>query len=160
MRFSLRWLMTATAYVALIIAAIAGQSYVLADVAWAISLLALCLAILIVCFARKQRQVLATGFVLLASVHIVGQFLVPSRLPAMRLLSAVGYNVASSGDIYEPDPANPGAYRGVVWIVPAIRTANAVGVLAAGLVGCLIGHLAYRLATEHTRECNDFETLT
>jgi hypothetical protein len=130
--------------VALTTAAIATGSYLLADVAWALSWLALCYAVVVACIARQQRQAIALGFITLFTANLVGLYLVPNRAPVMRLFTAAGYLVGSSGDIYEPDPASAGSFRSAQGMEPTIRTANAIGSLAVGLVGCLVGRLAYR----------------
>jgi hypothetical protein len=147
MRFSIRSLFAATAYLALATAAIATGSELLADLIWAISILTICFAFVLACIARKQKQAIALGFALLASAHVVGLYWFPARLPSMRLFSALGYIVYDTGEVFEIDPTTPparGAYREVKGIEPAIQTANAIGALAAGLIGCLIGQLAYR----------------
>ena len=113
MRFSIRWLLAATAYVALATAAIATGNVLLTDVVWAVTLLAVCFAIVVVCVARRQRQAMALGFVVLATAHLAGLYLMPNRVPAMRLISVAGYIVNDTGTIYEIDPAKPGAYREV-----------------------------------------------
>jgi hypothetical protein len=143
MRFSIRWLLAGVAYVALVTAAVAAGSSVLVDVVWGVTLVAVCYAVVVACVGRGRRQAIAIGFVIMAMLHILGMYLLPSRVPAMRLISAIGYSVFD-GEAYEPDPASPGAYRAVPGLRTATRTANAVATLAVGLVGCLVGGLAYR----------------
>jgi hypothetical protein len=148
MRFSLRWLMVSMAYVAVATTAIATGSDLLADLISALSLLAVSYAIVVACIATRQRQAIAVGFLTLAIAHLVGLYLIPDRVPAMRLLNSAGYMVSSKGDIYEHDPTRPGAVRTIQGMTAVVRTANAIGTLATGLIGCLIGGLAYRQVGE------------
>src|SRR5688572_14466660 len=148
MRYSLKWLLLAMAYVAIVAAAIGSRTDVLADAVWALSLMAICYAVVLACVSKNQRRAMAIGFALLASVNVMCTFSVPTRLPIMRLLNVVGYG-ADDGSLYgvreQPDPHVPGRVIRVrhlhnkAWFV----TANAVGTMLAGLVGCGIGALAY-----------------
>jgi hypothetical protein len=143
MRFSIRWLLAAMAYVAIAITAIATASDLLADLVWGISWLALCFAIVVACLGRRRQQAMAIGFVALAVANIVSLYLVPNRTPSMRLFSVAGYLVTSEGKIYEPDPARRGQVRNPPGIGATARTANAVGTLLIGLVGCFVGRFAF-----------------
>ena len=144
MRFSLRWLLIGTAYFALVAAAsVAGKAWLI-DVVWSVAVLALCYAIVVTLISTGRRRAIAVGFVVFATAYLVGWLFFSDRVPVMIGLRAAGYFVGSNGDVYEPDPANPGAYRTSVIAGSAVQVANAVGMLAAGIVGCLVGRLAYR----------------
>ena len=144
MRYSTRWLLAVVAYVSLASAAIGTRSGILVDLLWAVSLLSLCYAALLAIAARGRRQVMALGFVALAVAYIAGLYLLPNRVPAMQVFAAAGYSVWSDGDIYEADQrfASQGAMRKATHMIPLIRTANAIGTLVSGLIGCLIGAMA------------------
>jgi hypothetical protein len=96
--------------------------------------------------ARGKPQVMALGFVVLATAHIVGVYFLPREVPAMHLFSIAGFSVGAEGDIYEPDPRfiSSGAMRTAMHMRPITRTANAIGTLVSGLVGCALGALAFK----------------
>jgi hypothetical protein len=143
MRFSLRWLLAATAYGAVAITAIASKSNVLADIVWGASWLALSFAVVVACLGRQRQQAAALGFLTLAAAHVAGLYLIPDRTPAMRLFSAAGYIVTSEGEVYEPNPGFPGQVYSPVGLRAKVSTVNAVGTLVIGLIGCLVGRIAY-----------------
>jgi hypothetical protein len=126
MRFSLRWLFAATAYIALVAAAFGTGKAWLVDVVWSV----------------------AIGFVVFTTAYLIGWQFSPNQVPVTLGFRAAGYVIGSNGDVYERDPANPGAYRTAVNAASAVGIANAVGTLAAGLIGCLVGRLAYRSIIE------------
>jgi hypothetical protein len=89
----------------------------------------------------------ALGFVSLATAYVVGMYLLPNQVPAVRVFEFIGYDVERSGYVSEPDRPVTGARRFFVVsgpINPIVRTANAIGALASGLAGCFLGALAYR----------------
>jgi hypothetical protein len=78
MRFSLKWLLLCTAYVALVAGAfvsrndllagaLGSRSSFLADAVWAVTLCAICYAIVVACFGIAERRPAALGFALLAT---------------------------------------------------------------------------------------------
>jgi hypothetical protein len=143
MRFSLRWLFITVAYVAVATTALATKSGLLADLVWGVSWLAISFAVVVACVGRQQQQAIAVGFLTLAAANVAGLYLVPDRTPAMRLLSAAGYIVTSEGEVYEPNPGYPGQVHFPVGLRAQVSTVNAVGTLAIGLIGCLVGRIAY-----------------
>src|ERR671918_95405 len=100
MRFSLRWLLAATAYVALFSAAIATRNELLADLLWAVSMLAWIYAGVVACIARQQRQAIAIGFVLAATMYAIGLYLIPGRVSLAWVFSFAGYTVVEGGEVY------------------------------------------------------------
>jgi hypothetical protein len=150
MRFSLKWLLGATAYVALVAGAIGSGKGVFADGVWAVSFLALTYAAVTACSPRSERQAAAMGFTIVATAHVVGLSFVADRLPASHLFTVLGYSVAPDGELYvavfQPIASQPNqvTFRHVQVGGIVVRTANAVGSMIAGLVGCVIGALAYR----------------
>jgi hypothetical protein len=141
MRFSLRRLLLAIAYVALVAAAVGTQSPALIDVLWAGSLIAGCYAIVLAFVATGRRRAMAIGFVTLAAAYAALIYLFPGRSPVMHAVSALGYTVSVSelGVLMIR-----GRSADVVRIVTAAQIANPVSTLAAGLIGAGIGALAYR----------------
>jgi hypothetical protein len=144
MRFSLRWLFAATAYFALVTSAIVTNRPVLATLVWYVPILASCYAIVVSMIDTSRRRAMALGFVMLTAAYSIGWLFFSKQVPAMLVFRAAGYSVSSDGDIMEPDPNFPGSYRTSLSMSVSIQAANAAGTLAAGLIGCLIGGLAYR----------------
>jgi hypothetical protein len=121
MRFSFAAVLAVTAYAALVAAAIAnpykpGFSQAL----WALSIVALTYAALCGLFSQGARRARAAGFALgwLAYFYL---YLAPGRLPSNQL----GVNQAG------------------VWLHDYVMT-NSFATLAAGVVGSLLGVLAFR----------------
>jgi hypothetical protein len=91
MRFSLKWILAAMAYMALAAAALTQGTWVYADLLWAISLLVVVYAGLVTAFARGRRQITAAGFVVASlcfcvCLNVGGG----DAVPTMRLLTAAG----------------------------------------------------------------------
>jgi len=155
MRFSTRWLLIVTAYVALLAGTVGTQSPFLVDAVWAVTILAFCYAVVVAFIDRGKRQAMAIGFVALAATHVICLYLVPIETPAARFYQALGYTVDPSINlIYEPPDSTLGATssrgtRGnsryqIVKRLPDLRTSSGVVTLVAGFVGCWIGALAYK----------------
>jgi hypothetical protein len=143
MRFSIRWMLGAVAFVALVTAAIVSQSYLLVDLAWAVILLAVVYAIVLACNPNKQRQAIAIGFVCVAVMHAACLYLLPSHAPTTHALRAAGY-ILSKGQVYEVVSERSGR----TWVRTnkmqlAVSAANAVVTLVAGLAGGFVGAAAY-----------------
>jgi hypothetical protein len=145
MRFSIRWMLAAVTFVALVTAAIASQSYLLVDLVWAVVLLAVVYAIVLAWSPNKQRQAIAIGFVSVAVMHAACLYFLPSHAPTTHALRAAGY-ILSKGQVYEVNsdegPGEPHWIR-ASQVQVAVRTANAVVTLVAGLAGSLVGAAAY-----------------
>jgi hypothetical protein len=145
MQFSIRWMLAGTAFVALVTAAIATQSYLLVDLLWAVILLAVVYAIVLAWNPSRKRQAIAIGFVAVAVTHAACLYFLPSHAPTTHALRAAGY-ILSRGQVYEVDsdagPGEPNWVRANKMQV-AVSAANAVVTLLAGLAGGLVGAAAY-----------------
>lgn len=153
MRFSIRWLMAATAYAALLAAAIGTGSALLVSLVWAVPILSFCYAVIVSCVDRGRRQAMAIGFAVVSAAHVGCIYLAPYNSPARLLYYAAGYSIRSGDRIYEPTGememvgrSLQRGYRRVSSPIPDVRTTNGVLTLGAGLIGCYFGSLAYRRA--------------
>jgi hypothetical protein len=145
MRFSIRWMLALVAYVALVTTAIATGSYLLADVVWGLTLVAVCYAMVVAWVDRGRRQAMAVGFVIMAALHVAGLYVVPNRVPAARAFVATGYYLSDSdGEVYVYEMTRPGTYQIAPGGQSTLRVANAIVTLVAGVVGCFVGRAAYR----------------
>src|SRR4051794_20671011 len=108
MRFSLRWLLAATAYVAVLIGAIGTQSYLLTDLLWYVALFAFCYATIVTVVSQGKRRAMAIGFLVLSSSHLICSYSVPGYLPFARVYGLCGYYVQRDGMIYEPAQTTAG----------------------------------------------------
>ena len=117
MRFSLKWILAAVVYVAIAAAAFSQQSWVYADILWAVSLLAIVFAALMAFLARGKGRVAAAGFMAASVSYLAclafGQITKNDVVPTTRLLIAAGY-----------DPNPP-----FIWPTPAFPTLSS-GTLA------------------------------
>jgi hypothetical protein len=143
MRFSIRWMLAGTAFVALVTAAIASQSNLLVDLVWAVVLLAVVYAMVLACSPDKQRQAIAIGFVSVAVMYAACLYFFPSHAPTTHALKAAGY-ILSKGQVYEVVSEASGQTRVRTYKVQlAVSAANAVVTLVAGLAGGIVGAVAY-----------------
>ena len=96
MRFSLKWVLVAFAYVALAAAAFSQDSWVYADLLWAASLLAVVFTALLAFMGRGNGRVAAAGFVLASLAYVAcvafDQFSGSEVVPTKRWLMAAGYD--------------------------------------------------------------------
>jgi hypothetical protein len=187
MRFSLKWILAAAAYVAIAAAAFSQRAWVYADILWAVSLLAVVFASLVTFLARGKGRVAAGGFLLSSAYYllclVLGLLLGSDVVPTTRLLSAVGfkengpiaYSYYMAAPVTAPQPysGGPSPVAAVAPIYPStatlppvaaapaltpapafvdfasyVRAGNAVGMMAFGLLGCLVGTLAHRSARQ------------
>ena len=147
----MRWMMAVTAYIAFLAAAIGTRKLVIMDLVWCVTLTAICYAIVVAVIDRGRRQAMAVGFLAFSAIHVVASYMHPESTPGTWLYRAAGYTV-DSGEVYKAILATSGganSYRTVrlteaKGLVPHPRVANAVVTLVAGLIGCLIGALAYK----------------
>ncbi len=146
MRFSLKLALAAMAYVALAAAAISQRSTIGRDALWAVTVLAFAYAAVVSFIATGKRQALALGFLVLTAIYVVGLYLQPRVLSSRRVFEAAGYRISDDGDVHAVVFIAPGLqqdkYPGN--FTPAIQSANAICTMAAGLIGCGLGALAYR----------------
>jgi hypothetical protein len=101
MQFSLKWILAGMAYAAVAAAAFSQQTWVYADILWAIGLLAVVYGGLVGIFARGRRQAAAAGFVVGSLAFAACVFAGSSSVPTHRILTAAGLG---------PDSVAPTAY--------------------------------------------------
>jgi hypothetical protein len=156
MRFSLKWILVAAVYVAVAAAAFSQPSWVYADILWAASLLAIVFAGLVAIVGQGRTRVSALGFLLasLCFVVYVTAASLSNSTPMTRLLDAAGY-APPVGTIrgFRPPSRNsapaPLPTAPVVDYAQYVRAANAVGMMAFGLLGMLLASLALRQCRDH-----------
>jgi hypothetical protein len=90
MRFSMKWILAGMAYVAVAAAAFSQQTWVYADVLWAIGLLAVVYGAIVALFARGRRQAAAAGFVVGSVCFALCVYGSSNSVPTLRLLTAAG----------------------------------------------------------------------
>jgi hypothetical protein len=189
-RFSLKWILAATVYAAIAAAAFSQETWVYADILCAVSLLALGYAVMLIIYARGERQAAAAGFGLFMVLLAACLLMAPQSVPSFRILMAAGVGQTPSQMAPAPMVASfpaPGIFSssstGVgtlsvtatpkiqtfgtpasSWVVPTpawtqvtplssmpditpkLRAFNAIATMTIGLLGCLLGVLAYRRA--------------
>jgi hypothetical protein len=114
MRFSLKWILAGVAYVAVAAAAFSQQTWVYADVLWAIGLLAVLYGALLAFLARGRRQAAAIGFVVGSLAFAACVFAGSSSVPTLRLLTAAGIGPDSVAPIPMASPYYPGTSVSVI----------------------------------------------
>jgi len=166
MRFSLKWALALTAYVAFAAAALSAPNYGFAVTLWSASLLAACYALLTALASTGRRRIIAAGFALTAMMAIgflVLLMLVRARAPwyaifvdeakigqplqtiqnyqmVIRQLSANSSAPGYSTNLERLETGYAQALR--------LHAANAISVMAAGLIGAMLGLLAFRRSRE------------
>jgi hypothetical protein len=168
MRFSLKWLLVGTAYAAVAAAAFGTGIWYYADALWAISFLAVVYAATLAILIRGRAQFAAVAFTLASVFYVVQVAYASDSVPTTRLLEALGFGPQAtiSWQTYPPTPSatriqtpvagrrlystlgSPSSlYQGLFAVFDTyVRAANAVATLAFGLMGSLVGLLAYRAA--------------
>jgi hypothetical protein len=186
-RFSLKWILAATVYVAIAAAAFGRGTWYYADGLWALTLLAVVYAIAVAAFASGKRRAMAATFVVGCACFLLCVTFGSDAVPTARLLVASGlgqteqpaFNPPQPQPSISPAPAavwNNGYYAPtvqlalpsppsapsatVVAVSPAyrsapsvdlsvyLRAANAVATLAFGLMGSLVGLMAFRASAK------------
>jgi hypothetical protein len=143
MRFSLKWILAGTVYVALAAAAFGTGKWYFAEVLWALTLLAVVYAIVAVAYFRRRRQAAALGFAVASACFLLCLMRGAAYEAAWRLVVACGAepivlaNTTSGYPVIDEDSLS--VY---------IRAACAVATLAFGLMGSLVGLLAFRAAQD------------
>lgn len=89
-RFSLKWLLVGTVYVALAAAAFAQGQWGYADLLWAATFLAVAYAVTAAIVARGRRQAAAAGFSVAAALLVLCVQFAPETLATARLVGALG----------------------------------------------------------------------
>jgi hypothetical protein len=170
-RFSLKWILAAMVYAAIAAAAFSQQTWVYADLLCGAALLALGYALLLVIYTRGPRQAAAAGFavcmILIAAVVQIS----PDSVPTLRILTATGIGqppILPTPTTPVIPPAAATFSTGTLSLTPGsigtinssgafssspplditlkLRAANAVTLMLAGLLGILLGLMAYRRA--------------
>jgi hypothetical protein len=153
MRFSLKWALAVTAYVAFAAAAFRFESEFFADaILWGIAILACCYAMIVVVIERGRSQAKAIGFAVLFAAYMICLWAVPARVPSSRLLKAAGYEVTEAGMVYTLVPDRQGSST-VMVLAATAQSAHAIAALVAGLIGSLLGLLAF---TQSQKRANDW----
>jgi len=129
MRFSLKWALAATTFAALACWAVAGRDWIATGALWGFTALTISFA-LRACFAENSRHGPAFGFILGSAIYFALACSVPTIVPPFQ---------------------NPNAASGVVFYRLAAFTwsnflshANAIGVMVAGVLGAVLGAVAFR----------------
>ena len=161
MRYSMKWILAAMVYVAIAAAAFSQDSWVYADLLWSATFLAFGYAVLLAGFVPGPVRTRATGFIVLATCYVACAHFAPQTVPTARIESAAfradtpqtGVALALPGMpqgqtyLLEPERFSAGLYnyarRG---LTDEHRAANAIAAMLSGLVGCLLGSLAYNRA--------------
>jgi hypothetical protein len=182
MRFSLKWALAATAYVALAAASFARPSDWFTVTLWALAFLAFCYATLAAIVDEGNQRATAAGFALGWCLCVAFTYAAPYRAPWNLLLANPNqltvnspapiqrlrarideaYSVQSDPDPFAPagqrlsqlGRSNPSA-RYVERVEEynlalCVQSANAIAAMAAGLIGALLGTLAFRQAVVPT----------
>jgi hypothetical protein len=193
-RFSLKWILAAMVYAAIAAAAFSQETWVYADILCAVSLLALGYAVMLIIYARGERQAAAAGFAVFMVLLAACLLMAPQSVPSLRILTAAGVGqtpsmpiapapvvafptppsgtwsssaTASGGTLSVSANPNVAAYAApttslrfssspvpVFYSAPfaasditaKLRAFNAIATMIIGLLGCLLGVLAYRRA--------------
>ena len=153
MRFSLKYILAATAYVALAAAAFTQPTWVYADLLWVVTFLAFVYALLSAYFTRGKRRATWLGFVVAAGCYVACVQFAPNGAPTGRFIKAI-----------LPRPSAPisPADRGAIVSDPSFtvayiddsrrRAAHSIATMLCGLVGCWLGSLAYTRAGREAKE--------
>jgi hypothetical protein len=204
MRFSLKWILGGTVYVAIAAAAFGTGKWYFADALWTIGWLAVVYAIAVAMFAAGKRRAMAATFVVGCACFLLSLMLGGEAVPTERLLVASGVGQSGPGNWMANPPAITGQMYSYVTVQPSVtspqptpagsstwnlvapaysagtistpstlpvapvatpapigpvdfsvylRAAIAVATLAFGLMGSLVGLMAYRgAAVEGGRE--------
>jgi hypothetical protein len=146
MRFSVKWLLAGTAYVAVAAASFsfAERTWVYGEILQGMTMAAFVYAVLIWIVRRGNSQLIAAGFAIACSYFLLNPaYSNPRGTPAAFILESAGLEPVddSASPYYRPpdDSSWTTFYR-------QLRAANAVATLAFGLMGSLVGLLAYRAA--------------
>jgi hypothetical protein len=153
MRFSLRGMLLAFTYVALVVGAITARNNLIADAVWLATILAIVYAAVVTLVGCGIQRARAFGFMLLAVLSFAGMLFIPDRLPARGVIAALGYRVSTGvrtgGALFvvEERFSVPIGRRRRLYLDNSesiVSTAHAVETMIAGLIGAGIGALAYK----------------
>ena len=147
MRYSMKWILAAMVYVAIAAAAFSQPGWVYADLLWLATFLAFSYAIIVAWLIPGAARARAGGFVIVAACFVTCLHLSPVDVPARRILAAIH-------SVFPADPASREPSTVSEWMAASsrvsrstqIRSADTVATMLSGLVGCLLGSLAYNRA--------------
>jgi hypothetical protein len=165
MRFSIRWMLLGMAYVALVATAVSTHIAFLEDSVWIVTWLVLAYAAVVAVIDIGKRRAMAVGFVTLAAIHVACLNLAPRNAPVRWVREVTEYVVEtiSGKNRYQPGGryATPSTTPTVItsFTRPSARSSNpdpmnGVVTLAAGLIGCWIGLIAWKQRSVATRPAN------
>jgi hypothetical protein len=138
-RFSLKWILAGMVYVAMAAAAYSRHETFFLIVLWLLTLAVVVHAIRAAVIARGRQRMLAASFAIAATVYLgCLAFVDENEMPMTRLLTA------AAGFRQSPPPND--AWPLALYMRDLLSIANAVGTLAFGLMGSLVGLMAYRAA--------------
>ena len=151
MRFSLRGLLLAMAYAALVAAAIGSRNDLLAHAAWLVTLLAIFYAVVTAIVATGIERARASGFAVLAAANIAGLYFFPDRMATYQFFTALGYDGVTTRGVYvvtetRSDPLSTRLHRQTVYVSGSravVTAANAGCTMIAGWIGFALAALAY-----------------
>jgi hypothetical protein len=106
-RFSIKWLLLGTAYVAVAAAAFARGHWSYADILGAANFFAVTYALTLALFARGRRQVAAAGFAIASLLLLACLYLAPQAMPTSRLLAALPVQAPQNALAYPTPVATP-----------------------------------------------------
>ena len=167
MRFSLKWALALTAYVAFAAATISAPNYGFIVALWAMSLMGACYASLLALAATGRLRIVSAGFAIASAVAIfflslqaAGRYRMPWYQLADSQLKIGGslQSIESYQRMLRPmraDPNNPNYVANLPRIESDLRlalrlqSANALSVMAAGTIGAVLGAVAYKQANKH-----------
>lgn len=119
-RFSLKWILAAMVYAAIAAAAFSQETWVYADILGAVSLLALGYAVMLIIYARGERQAAAAGFAVFMVLLAACLLMAPQSVPSYRILTAAGVGqTPPSMPISAPQPAMAATST---WSAPAVSS--------------------------------------
>ena len=134
MRFSVKWLLAATAYIAIVTAAFKQKHWGYAASLWLVTFCAICYAVALSIWARGERRARAVGFVTGALSLLIAMQYAEDNLPSLRIAQwLLDTNEQQLGRL---------GISGMTHIVNTMTT------MAAGLIGLSLGAVAYRESRE------------
>jgi hypothetical protein len=154
MRFSLRLALLLVAYLSLTLAAFVAPSNFLTLLLWGVVLMALCYSLIGTITFRERHRSIAIGFAVACLILLGVVYTRPWRTPWSFYFignaeppvhrSIEQYLMEYNRHIRLTANATPNFYLARIEDELRRESANAVGIMAAGLIGCVLGALAHR----------------
>jgi len=150
MRFSLKWVLAVMLYVAVAAAAIGQPKWLYPDVMWSVTILANAYAAAVAVCGHGARRAAGTAFVV-ASIVFAALVLLSVDLPGHS--SHVGFYPVDN--IFVGCGIDPYVNDGNT--ILRLRTAYAIASLVFGVLGALVGLVAFRAAdrSDERHDCSD-----